>query len=422
MRRLCDRSARCTAVPRELGWVLSILLLLLSTPAHSDPRLTAIRTGVRSDGARIVFDLDGEIRARLESGGGGDLWRVVLPGRCADGSLANGLDLPPPLSTIESECDGEELHFLIRTKGKSSASGFRLPAGDGRPIRFVVDIHPMAEAPPPESKEAAAPPAPSQTAPTQPTPTPVAAGRVVEEPAPRKSGKWRIAIDPGHGGNDPGARRPGIEEKEIVLDVGRRVARILNATEDFDARLTRADDRRIGLRQRFAFAEEFEADAFVSIHVNAAKRKDAFGVEVFFLSMGGASDEASRELALLENEADPEFVMEEDSLLQGIPFSFDLRQSDTLLRSSRLAESILGSFETSRLAASRGVKQAGFAVLKSFQVPSILVEIGFLSNPAEAKRLKDDKHRERLAECIAEGTIQYFRRFARARAADEGSR
>jgi N-acetylmuramoyl-L-alanine amidase len=166
-------------------------------------------------------------------------------------------------------------------------------------------------------------------------------------------------------------------------------------------------------------AEKYEADAFISIHVNAAKRKDAYGVEVFFLSMGGASDQASKELARLENEADPEYVVTEDSLLQGIPFSFDLRQSDTLLRSSRLAESVLVSFEASQLAASRGVKQAGFAVLKSFQVPSALIEIGFLSNPAEARRLKDAKHRQKLADCIVKGTIEYFERFARAKAGTE---
>lgn len=389
-------------------------MLLLALPIDAEPRLTSIRTGVRDEGARVVFDLSGRIQARLEPAGAEGIWTVVIPGRCEDASAVRAEDLPAPLLGIETRCDGKDLFILLRTRGEATGTGFGLPAGDGKPERFVVDLRPGGG----DAVDGARLGTRTETpAPVVEEPAPV-----VEEPAPRKSGKWRIAVDPGHGGNDPGARRPGIQEKEIVLDVGRRVARILNATADFDARLTRSDDRRVGLRQRFEFAEKFEADAFVSIHVNAAKRKDAFGVEVFFLSLGGASDEASRELALLENEADPEFVMEEDSLLQGIPFSFDLRQSDTLLRSSRMAESVLGSFETSKLAASRGVKQAGFAVLKSFQVPSILVEIGFLSNPAEAKRLKDDNHRERLAECIAEGTIQYFRRFARSRAADDHPR
>ncbi len=366
---------------------------------------------MRGDGARVVFDLSGALQCRLEPGENAAVWKVVLPGRCQDASAAKAPANRACLSGVEIGCEGKDLAIRLRTRVAVEARGFRLPAGDGKPERFVVDLTPLD----PTSEDASG--GPSDAGAIDPTGKgQEPAFPVVEEPAPRRSGKWRIAIDPGHGGADPGAKRPGIQEKEIVLDVARRVARILNATDDFDARLTRTDDRRIGLRQRFAFAEKFDADAFVSIHVNAAKRKDAFGVEVFFLSLGGASDEASRELALLENEADPEFVMEEDSLLQGIPFSFDLRQSDTLLRSSRLAESVLDSFESSRLAASRGVKQAGFAVLKSFQVPSILVEVGFLSNPAEAKRLKDEEHRGRLAACIADGTIQYFQRFARSKA------
>ncbi len=132
-----------------------------------------------------------------------------------------------------------------------------------------------------------------------------------------------------------------------------------------------------------------------------------------------ASDEASKELAHLENAADGDYAVAGDSLAQAIPFIFSLRQSDTLLRSSHLAESVLLSFEASKLAASRGVKQAGFAVLKSYQVPSALVEIGFLSNPAEARRLKDPKHRQNLADCIVRGTVDYFGRFARAKVGTE---
>jgi N-acetylmuramoyl-L-alanine amidase len=222
-------------------------------------------------------------------------------------------------------------------------------------------------------------------------------------------------IDPGHGGNDPGARRGKLVEKEIVFDVARRLEALLDGSRDCEARLSRKDDRRIGLRERHELADAYDADAFVSIHVNAAPAKRALGVEVFFLSMRGASDEASRELASYENEADPGYVFEEDSLLQGIPFSFDLRQSDTLMRSSRLAESILSCLESSHLAASRGVKQAGFGVLKSFQVPSVLVEVGFLSNPQEGKRLASPAHRQDLAESIARGVMAYFDKYAPAR-------
>ncbi len=190
----------------------------------------------------------------------------------------------------------------------------------------------------------------------------------------------------------------------------------MNHTEGYEARLSRKRDEYLGLGRRRKIGEEYEADAFVSIHANSFRKSQVQGVEVYFLSLRGVSDEASRELARLENEADPEYNPDEDDLLDGIPFSFDLRQNDTLRRSSAMAESTLAVIERSDLAASRGVKQAGFAVLKSFEVPSILVEVGFLSNPQEAKRLKSTRYRARVAESIAGGVILYLKNSAHARA------
>lgn len=370
--------------------------------------LLGIRTGSHGDAVRVVCDLQGDVECHLQQEGEG-AWSILLKGLCRS-PLPKRISKPHILLTaIEGRCVRDDLRIDLKGAKPLSAKGFRVPAGDGKPDRYVVDLTPTGvtgTSPTAEERSDT-----SSVAPV-PQPPPLPAD---PKPLPRRSGKWRILVDPGHGGNDPGATRKGLQEKEIVLDVARRVSRILNETDGFEARLSRNDDRRVPLRQRFVAAEKFDADAFVSIHVNASKTRAAYGVEVFFLSMGGASDEASKELANLENEADPEYVVQEDSLLQGIPFSFDLRQSDTLLRSSRLAESVLESFEVTGLAASRGVKQAGFAVLKSFQVPSILVETGFISNPDEAQRLKDPKHRDRLAACIAEGTVDYFEKFARAR-------
>jgi N-acetylmuramoyl-L-alanine amidase len=399
--------------------------------ATQTERVVGIRTGAHGDTLRVVLDLEGSPTLSMKAVEGSDNWEIVVKGACT-------AELPPDMTpsvcllSIESACDGKDLRILLRAARPLVESAFRLPARQDKPERYVIDLRPamgpVGKTTSPDSPAAAPPPskpgASSSAVHASPDEVPIE-GREASpqssepEPAPRRKGNWRILIDPGHGGDDPGARRPGIQEKEVVLDVARRVAKALNGAQGFEARLSRDDDRRIPLRQRMVLAEKYEADAFVSIHVNAAKAKKAMGVEVFFLSMGGASDEASRELALLENEVDPDYVVQEDSLLQGIPFSFDLRQSDTLMRSSRLAESVLMNFESSNLAASRGVKQAGFAVLKSFQVPSVLIEIGFLSNPAEAKRLKDSKHRQRLADCIVSGTIAYFERFARAKGEGE---
>ncbi len=407
---------------RRAARVLLILAVaLLPSVSAFAGRLIGIRTGVHGDSLRIVFDLEGKVPRSIVPVPEGDDWVVYLRGACPSAQQPPAIHPGSCLRGIELKCEGKDLRVLLSSAGPVRAKSFSIPEGNGKPLRFVVDLTP-AGAPAVRSEgesPSAAPPSESvpESVPgsvpgsvSEPVPEPV------PEPAPRRSGNWRILIDPGHGGDDPGATAKGIREKEVVLDVASRVAAILNATRGFDARLSRTDDRRVPLRQRRVVAEQCEADAFVSIHVNASRARNAMGVEVFFLSIGGASDEASRELARLENEADPDWVVEEDSLLKGIPFSFDLRQSDTLVRSGRLAESILMNFESSGLAASRGVKQAGFAVLKSFQVPSALVEVGFLSNPAEAKRLKEGKHRQRLAACIAQGMVDYFGRFARAKA------
>jgi N-acetylmuramoyl-L-alanine amidase len=234
---------------------------------------------------------------------------------------------------------------------------------------------------------------------------------------PRRSGPRVVVLDPGHGGADPGAVGKGLREKDVCLDVAKRLAAALNKMPGYRAVISRQDDRRIPLAERMRFAEREGADLFVSIHVNAAQSSRASGAEVFFLSIGASTDRAAAELARLENEADPDFVVREDEALQGLPFAIDLRQADTLLRSSRIAEVVLDVLTTQGLAASRGVKQAGFAVLKSFQVPSILVEVGFISSPAERKKLRSPVHRQRLAEALASGVRCYFDRFAPARTA-----
>jgi len=395
---------------RRFSLAGAVLLILLSGAALPSvgAQLLRVRASPHGSSLRVVLDIEGSTSCTLTRSPKGGNWSARLTGLCR-GRLPSPLRNPHPLvSVIEARCDGKDLRVDLTGRQPLKAKAFWIPPGDGKPRRYVIDVEPEGPSNPPK----AAVSVPSEGPPkAKPEPGPV----------PRRSGKWSILLDPGHGGKDPGATRRDLQEKEIALDIARRVEKILETSPGFEARLSRTDDRRIGLRERCRVAEDFGADAFISIHVNAAKKRGAMGVEVFFLSLGAASDEASREVARLENEADPDYVVEEDSLLQGIPFGFDLRQSDTLLRSSRLAETVLGAYETSHLAASRGVKQAGFAVLKSFQVPSILVETGFISNPEEARRLKDPDHRQRLAQCIAQGTIAYFERFARARVESEAA-
>jgi N-acetylmuramoyl-L-alanine amidase len=377
----------------RLASILLVLAVLLLVPSQATcGRLLGIRTGnYGDDSLRVVLDLEGKVSCSFGSVEGSEDWVAILPDFCPVTAPPLHKDSHPLLRRIETRCDGSVLRVRLVTRRPTRARTLLLPEGNGKPWRFVIDLGRI------------------KGPPTGPTPMPVQ-----PEPLPRRQGKWRILVDPGHGGKDPGASARGLVEKKLVLDVGKRITNLLNETPGFEARLTRSSDTFLNLRRRMRVAEEYEADAFLSVHANAVRKGRAKGVEVFFLSLGGASDEASRELARLENESDPDYVVEEDALLQGIPFGFDLRQNDTILRSSRLAEMILTALERSRLAASRGVKQAGFRVLKSYQVPSILVEIGFISNPAEAQRLKKASYRQQLAGTIASGTVAYFEDFARS--------
>lgn len=237
-----------------------------------------------------------------------------------------------------------------------------------------------------------------------------------DAPAPKRGGPRVVVIDAGHGGDDPGAVSLGLREKDVCLDVARRVHKLLSAREDVFPILTRSRDVLLPLRRRMRLAEEANADLFVSIHVNSAPTAAAKGVEVFFLSIDGASDEAARELAHFENEVDEALDGESEGDLGDLPFFLSLRQSDTLLRSSRAAETVLDHLVTRGLAENRGVRQANFTVLRSYQVPSILVETGFASSPEDREALKSEDHRERLAQAIAEGLARYFGSFAPIRA------
>jgi N-acetylmuramoyl-L-alanine amidase len=224
---------------------------------------------------------------------------------------------------------------------------------------------------------------------------------------------WVVVIDPGHGGRDPGAMHHQLSEKDIVFDVSQRLVARLNKEPGVKAHLTRERDVLMNLTKRVRKAEAVAADIFISVHVNGCPAQSARGAEVFYLSLKGADDVETRELATLENQARAEG---EDPLLGEIaelPFAVDLIQTDTLRRSSLLAEAILDALCSEGLGASRGVKQANFVVLRSCRVPSALVELGFLSNPADAKNLKSAQHRQLLADRIAAGLLEYRGRYAR---------
>ncbi len=218
-----------------------------------------------------------------------------------------------------------------------------------------------------------------------------------------------VIIDPGHGGNDPGAIRGSLQEKDICLDIGREMARQLEKIPGYRVVLTRDRDRFVPLGKRVEIARQQKGDVFVSVHCNTHPRPVVSGMEVYFLSLQGATDREARELADKENAAG----------LVGLPpgeehadlvvdILMDLKMSRVLQDSGRLAASLLTAADRSGVVAGRRVKQAGFQVLKNLAMPSALVEVAYLSNQEDYRLLGDAAGRRRLATAIVAG-IQDWR-------------
>ncbi len=220
----------------------------------------------------------------------------------------------------------------------------------------------------------------------------------------------KIVLDPGHGGKDPGARgRKGTKEKEIVLDVALRTRDLL-AENGIDVILTRDKDQFISLGKRSQIANRNKADFFVSIHANSSRSRAASGFEVYYLS--NTVDDESRAIAAMEN---ANLDIEEDAFsgrTQDLDATlWDLINSENRTESAELAKELEQSARTRLGIRNRGVKSARFAVLKGATMPAVLVEVGFLTNLVEEERLCSSGYRQRLAETITAGILNYKSRY-----------
>jgi len=232
----------------------------------------------------------------------------------------------------------------------------------------------------------------------------------------RKSGKpvvdrlVTITLDPGHGGEDPGAvGKRGTYEKNVTLAIARRLKARLDAEPNMRAVLTRDSDFFVPLQMRVHKARRIHSDLFVSIHADAWIKPDARGSSVFVLSEKGASSSAARWLAQKENAADliggANFDVKDPYLARTL---LDLSQTATINDSLKLGKYVLGELGGINTLHKAAVEQAGFAVLKAPDIPSILVETAFISNPEEEARLNDDAYQNKMADAMVRGIRQYF--------------
>jgi len=224
-----------------------------------------------------------------------------------------------------------------------------------------------------------------------------------------------IAIDAGHGGRDPGATgRSGTREKVITLQIAKRLEKYINQQKGMQAVLTRKNDRFMRLRERIRKARDSRADLMISLHADSFPDPRARGSSIYALSVDGASSETARLLAEKENAADLLFgdvtLAVDDQMVKEV--LFDLSLTGTIESSLDIGGEILGQIKSVNRVHKKKVQQAGFAVLKAPNIPSVLLETAFISNPREEKNLRSASHQKKVAKAITRGVSKYFARKA----------
>ncbi|MEK9752731.1 MAG: N-acetylmuramoyl-L-alanine amidase [Rhodospirillaceae bacterium] len=397
--------------------------------------VTDIRIGAAGKTTRIVFEFTERMSVRL--------FTLAEPYRIVIDMPEVGWRLPPkPLPAASGVY--ERLRYGLYKPGNSRvvldlsrparvANAALIAPNGAYGHRLVVELAPttpqafaeahkagglVIDAPTQLVGAPAAPaPAPSVAA-TQPKP---AAAKTRFEIAPRKPAlrpsreRYTVMIDPGHGGVDPGTIGvSGIYEKHITLAMARAIGEALESTGRFKVLLTRERDIFIRLRDRIQIAREAKADLFISIHADTIKDKDIRGPSVYTLSER-ASDKEAQALADKENKAD---------LIAGIDLTgenadvtgilIDLAQRETMNQSARFAGMLADQLKKRTKVLRNTHRFAGFAVLKAPDVPSVLLELGFLSNPADERALRDRRYRARIADGVARAIEGYFTRVEQA--------
>lgn len=369
--------------------IKTLLLLLLGM--FCEASLAATVDGVRlwraPDHTRLVFDLSGPVNHKIFPLDNPP--RLVMDiAHSSINTSTNGLDLSTtPVTALRTGVkDKTDLRIVLDLKTAVRPRSFALSKNQQYGDRLVVDLYDIGQ----------------ETV------------KTVNDVAGESGNRdIIIAIDAGHGGEDPGALGPkGIREKQVVLAISKELQKLLDSTPGFRARLVRTGDYYIPLRKRTEIARNHRADMFISIHADAFTKSSANGASVFALSRRGATSETARYLASRENQADliggagSVSLDDKDHMLASV--LLDLSMTATLSSSLEVGAEVLRSIGGVARLHKKHVEQAGFVVLKSPDIPSILVETGFISNPKEARQLSDRSYQQKMARAIFNGVNRYF--------------
>lgn len=380
----------CWGLRWSFFWVLATVMTTLG-PLYSAVSVAANVESVRlwraPDKTRLVFDLSSAVDHQLIT--------LVKPDRLvidiADVALKTSLDSLDLSTTSIAKIrhavrNKTGLRVVLDLRSKISPKSFSLSANEQYGNRLVIDLY--------DKKSSVS--------------------RSVEEVIEQKNRKIIIAIDAGHGGEDPGALGPKrVREKVVALQIAQKLEALFDSNPYFQGELIRTGDYYISLPKRTKIAHDKRADFFISIHADAFTNPKAYGASVYALSTKGATSEAATILAAKENRADliggaSSLSLNDypDDVLKGV--LLDLSQTATVSSSLDAGKYVLKNMGGVARLHKKKVEQAGFMVLKSPDVPSLLIETGFISNPKEARDLSTRSYQRKMANAIYQGLVQYY--------------
>ena len=375
-----------------------LLNLMLASAALAFPfsvsaaQIRNARLWRSDDKLRLVLDLSGPVSYKTFTLSAPDRLIIDLSGASLSGDFSQLALGETVIRSIRSGHFGKgDTRIVLDLNRPVQLNTFLLAPQDGQGHRLVLDL--------------------------------LSDSKVVTPSVPRET-PWKtnhpkrdiiVVVDPGHGGKDPGAvGAKGEREKDVVLSISQLLARRLKREKGFDVKLVRNDDFFVPLRKRVDIARQHKADMFISVHADAAPRLTASGASVYCLSEGGATSATARFMAQRENGADLLGatsllnLKDKDPMLAGV--ILDMSMNATIAASLQLGSTVLGSLAGITTLHQKRVEQAGFAVLKSPDVPSILVETGFISNARDSQRLVTARHQQAVADGLFEGLQRYFQK------------
>jgi N-acetylmuramoyl-L-alanine amidase len=378
-----------------------LLNLILASAAFALPfgvsatQIRNARLWRSDDKLRLVFDLSGPVQYKTFSLSAPERLIIDLSGANFSGDFSQLALDNSVIRAIRSGHFGQgDTRIVLDLSGPVQLNSFLLPPQDGQGHRLVLDLKAIAPlqiaAAPSEKREP-----------------------IIDKAHPKRD--VIVVVDPGHGGKDPGAvGAKGEREKDVVLSIAQLLAKRLKREKGFDVKLVRNDDFFVPLRKRVEIARKHKADMFISVHADAAPRLTASGASVYCLSEGGATSATARFMAQRENGADLLGatsllnLKDKDPMLAGV--ILDMSMNATIAASLQLGNTVLGSLAGITTLHQKRVEQAGFAVLKSPDVPSILVETGFISNARDSQRLVTARHQQAVADGLFDGLQRYFQK------------